>query len=82
MVIFHFHRSPEFSAELLRQTPPHTGRRTGFFSTCSPVRPNPIGMSVLEVLEVEGGAVRVRVLDMLDDTPILDIKPHVEHARR
>ncbi len=34
------------------------------------------------VLEVEGGAVRVRGLDMLDGTPILDIKPHVEHRRR
>ncbi len=82
VVIFNFHRNPEFSAEFLRQTPPHTGRRTGLFSTCSPVRPNPIGMSVLVVLEVEGGAVRVRGLDMLDGTPILDIKPHVEHRRR
>jgi tRNA-Thr(GGU) m(6)t(6)A37 methyltransferase TsaA len=81
VVIFNFHRSPEFSAELLRQTPPHTGRQTGVFSICSPVRPNPIGMSVLEVLEVEGGAVRVRGLDMLDGTPILDIKPHIEHGR-
>ncbi len=79
VVIFNFHRSPEFSAEFLRQTPPHTGRLTGLFSTCSPVRPNPIGMSVLEV---EGGTVRVRGLDMLDGTPILDIKPHVEHRRR
>ncbi len=81
VVIFNFHRSPEFSAELLRQTPPHTGKQTGIFSICSPVRPNPVGMSVLEVLEVEGGAVRVRGLDMLDGTPILDIKPHIEHGR-
>lgn len=81
VVIFNFHRSPEFSAELLRQTPPHSGEETGVFSICSPVRPNPIGMSVLEVLEVEGGAVRVRGLDMLDGTPILDIKPHIEHRR-
>ncbi len=81
VVIFNFHRSPEFSAEFLRQTPPHTGRQTGIFSICSPVRPNPIGMSVLEVLEVEGGAVRVRGLDMMDGTPILDIKPHIERGR-
>ena len=81
VVIFNFHRSPEFSAELLRQTPPHTGRQTGIFSICSPVRPNPVGMSVLEVLEVEGGTVRVRGLDMLDGTPILDIKPHIEDRR-
>ncbi len=77
VVIFNFHRSPEFSAELLRQTPPHTGRQTGIFSICSPVRSNPVGMSVLEVLEVEGGTVRVRGLDMLDGTPILDIKPYI-----
>ncbi len=81
VVIFNFHRSPAFSVEFLRQTPPHTGRQTGIFSICSPVRPNPIGMSVLEVLEVEGGAVRVRGLDMMDGTPILDIKPHIEHGR-
>ncbi len=81
VVIFHFHRSPEFSAQLLRQTPPHTAKRTGIFSTCSPVRPNPIGMSVVEVLEVEGRAVHVRGLDMLDGTPILDLKPHIEDRR-
>ena len=81
VVIFNFHRSPGFPAKLLRQTPPHTGKRTGAFSTCSPVRPNAVGMSVVEVLGVEGGAVRVRGLDMLDGTPITDIKPRVEHGR-
>lgn len=48
------------------------------FGTCSPVRPNPIGMSVVEVLGVRGASIDVRGLDMLDGTPILDIKPHVE----
>lgn len=81
VVIFNFHRSPGFSAELLRQTPPHTGKETGIFSICSPVRPNPIGMSVLKVLGVEGGTVRVKGLDMLDGTPILDIKPHIEDRK-
>ncbi len=81
VVIFNFHQSPEFSAELLRQTPPHTGKKTGIFSICSPIRPNPVGMSVLEVLEVEGAVVYVKGLDMLDGTPILDIKPHIEHSR-
>ncbi len=81
VVIFNFHRSPEFCKELLRQTPRHTGRETGIFSICSPVRPNPIGMSVLEVLAVEGASVRVKGLDMLDGTPILDIKPHLEDRR-
>ncbi|MBA3794242.1 MAG: tRNA (N6-threonylcarbamoyladenosine(37)-N6)-methyltransferase TrmO [Rubrobacter sp.] len=81
VVLFNFHRSPEFSAELLRQTPPHSGKETGIFSICSPVRPNPIGMSVLEVLGVEGASVRVKGLDMLDGTPILDIKPYISERR-
>jgi tRNA-Thr(GGU) m(6)t(6)A37 methyltransferase TsaA len=78
VVIFHFHRSPGFSPELLRQTSGHTGRETGVFSTCSPIRPNPIGMSVLEVLGIKGSSIDVRRLDMLDGTPILDIKPYIE----
>ena len=78
VVIFHFHRSPGFSPELLRQTSGQTGRETGVFSICSPVRPNPLGMSVLEVLGVRGTSVDVKRLDMLDGTPVLDIKPHVE----
>jgi tRNA (adenine37-N6)-methyltransferase len=78
VVTFHFHRSPGFSPELLRQTSGQTGRETGVFDTCSPVRPNPIGMSVLEVLGVRGASIDVKRLDMLDGTPLLDIKPHVE----
>ncbi len=75
VVIFSFHRSPEFTPRFLRQTPPHGAKEMGVFSICSPVRPNPIGMSVLEVLEVEDTTVHVRRLDMLEATPILDIKP-------
>ena len=78
VVIFHFHRSPGFSPELLQQTSGQTGRETGVFSICSPLRPNPIGMSVLEVLGVRGASVDVKRLDMLDGTPVLDIKPYVE----
>ena len=81
VVIFYFHRSPGFSPELLRQTSGHTGREMGVFSTCSPIRPNPIGMSVVEVLGIRGANIDVRRLDMLDGTPILDVKPHVEGPR-
>ena len=81
VVIFYFHQSPGFSPELLRQTSGHTGRETGVFSICSPVRPNPIGMSVLEVLGTRDASIDVRGLDMLDGTPILDIKPHIEGPR-
>ena len=82
VVIFHFHRSPGFSPELLRQTSGQHGRETGVFSICSPVRPNPIGMSVVEVLGTQGVSIDVRGLDMLDGTPILDIKPHIEGPRK
>ncbi len=81
VVIFNFHRSPEFSPRFLRQKPPHSAEEVGVFSTCSPIRPNPIGMSILEVLEVEGVTIRVKRLDMLEGTPILDIKPYIEDGR-
>jgi tRNA (Thr-GGU) A37 N-methylase len=81
VVIFYFHQSPGFSPELLRQTSGQHGRETGVFSICSPVRPNPIGLSVLEVLGTRGASIHVRGLDMLDGTPILDIKPHIEGPR-
>ena len=82
VVIFHFHRSPGFSPEYLRQTSGQDGREAGVFSLCSPIRPNPVGMSVLEVLGVRDANVDVRRLDALDGTPILDIKPHIEDGRR
>jgi tRNA-Thr(GGU) m(6)t(6)A37 methyltransferase TsaA len=81
VVIFYFHQSPGFSPESLRQTSGQHGRETGVFSICSPVRPNPIGMSVLEVLGTRDASIDVRGLDMLDGTPILDIKPHIEGPR-
>jgi tRNA-Thr(GGU) m(6)t(6)A37 methyltransferase TsaA len=77
VVIFHFHRSPVFSEEYLFQVPPHRNKRLGVFSTCSPFRPNPLGMSVLEVIKIEGNTIYCRGLDMIDGTPILDIKPFV-----
>jgi tRNA-Thr(GGU) m(6)t(6)A37 methyltransferase TsaA len=77
VVLFHFDRSPPFTPELLRQKPPHRQRATGVFSICSPRRPNPIGLSVLRVLEVKCCRIKVAGVDMLDRTPILDIKPYV-----
>jgi tRNA (adenine37-N6)-methyltransferase len=77
VVIFYFHRSPAFSSEI-HQTSGQSGKEMGVFSICSPVRPNPIGISVLEVLATRGANIDVRRLDMLDGTPILDIKPHIE----
>jgi tRNA-Thr(GGU) m(6)t(6)A37 methyltransferase TsaA len=73
-VIWAFHRSDGF--ELLG-TPPFDDRPHGVFATRSPRRPNPIGLTVVELLSREGSQLRVRGVDMLDDTPILDIKPYL-----
>ena len=58
-------------------TPPSDDRPHGVFSTRSPRRPNPLGLTVVELLRHEQGALYVRGVDMLDGTPILDIKPYL-----
>ena len=78
IVLFYFHQSPRFTRDFLVQTPPHRNERLGVISICSPVRPNPIGMSIVEVLGVEGRVIRIKGLDMRDGTPVLDIKPMLE----
>jgi tRNA-Thr(GGU) m(6)t(6)A37 methyltransferase TsaA len=78
VVIFHFHKSPEFNAKFLVQTPPGRRERLGVFSACSPIRPNAIGMSVFKVIRVQGQVIQVKGLDTFDGTPILDIKPFFE----
>ena len=77
VVLFHFDRSPVFTPERLVQRPPHRDRELGVFSICSPRRPNALGLSVLEVLGVDSGTVRVRGVDMFDGTPIIDLKPWI-----
>jgi tRNA-Thr(GGU) m(6)t(6)A37 methyltransferase TsaA len=78
VVLFYFHKSPAFTSEFLRQTPPQCSEALGVFSICSSIRPNPIGMSVLEVVELDGNVIHVKGLDMMDGTPILDVKPYVQ----
>ena len=73
-VIWVFDRSDGF--ELLG-VPPTDDRPHGVFATRSPKRPNPIGLSVVELLRRDGCRLHVRGLDMLDGTPILDIKPYL-----
>lgn len=77
IVIFHFHKSSPYNPSFLRQAPPHKGKEYGVFSICSPMRPNPIGLSVVKVLDVKDNVIHVKGIDMLDGTPILDIKPDV-----
>jgi tRNA-Thr(GGU) m(6)t(6)A37 methyltransferase TsaA len=73
-VIWAFDRS---DGSALTATPPSDNRPHGVFATRSPRRPNPIGLTVVELLAREGPVLRVRGVDMLDGTPILDIKPYL-----
>jgi tRNA-Thr(GGU) m(6)t(6)A37 methyltransferase TsaA len=52
----------------------------GVFATRSPVRPNPIGLTVVQVLECKANVIKVRGLDALDGTPVLDIKPYIPYS--
>ena len=81
VVLFHFHQSAPFSSAYLKQTPPHNDQPLGVFSICSPRRPNPIGLSVLTVLARNENVLYVRGMDMIDGTPILDIKPFIVDER-
>ena len=72
IVLWEFDRAEGFD---LLGTPPSDNRPHGVFATRSPRRPNPIGLTVVELLRREGCALHVRGVDMLDGTAILDIKP-------
>ena len=61
--------------DLVRQSPKSDGTTRGAFALRTPVRPNPIGTSLVRLLAVEGGVLLVRGLDCLDGTPLVDLKP-------
>lgn len=73
-VLWEFDRSSGF--ELLG-TPPSDNRQHGVFATRSPRRPNPIALTIVELLRRDALDLHVRGVDMLDGTPILDIKPYL-----
>jgi tRNA (adenine37-N6)-methyltransferase len=74
MVVFAFHRAGTF--ELLQHPRGDAGRpKRGVFSLRSPRRPNPIGVTVVDIVEVAGNVVLVRGMDAFDGTPVLDLKP-------
>lgn len=79
IVIFHFHRS---SGAKLKAVPPGESRPRGIFSTRSPHRPNPLGLSVLKLLRRDGRILEVSGLDLVDGTPVLDIKPYTTRDRK
>ena len=77
-VIFWFHLNSGWRPKVL--PPRSTTGRKGVFATRSPHRPNPIGMSVVRLDRVDGLTLHIRDADMLDGTPVLDLKPYVAYT--
>lgn len=73
IVIFLFHLVDERKTIVI---PPFNGKERGVFSTRSPFRPNPVGLAVVELLERNGRFLKIKGIDMLDGTPVIDIKPY------
>ncbi|MFW6139508.1 MAG: tRNA (N6-threonylcarbamoyladenosine(37)-N6)-methyltransferase TrmO [Spirochaetota bacterium] len=73
-VIFYFHRSSGYSLKGRR----HQGEIKGVFASRSPYRPSPVGLSRVRLLHREKNRLRVKGLDAVDGTPVLDIKPYAE----
>jgi tRNA-Thr(GGU) m(6)t(6)A37 methyltransferase TsaA len=76
-VLFWFHLNEGWRPKVL---PPRSAKRRGVFATRSPYRPNPLGLSVVRLERIEGLVLHVSGLDMLDGTPVLDLKPYVAYA--
>ena len=74
ILLYHFHLSKKFSLKVkpFLDDTPH-----GLFATRAPARPNPIGFSVVRLIAVKGNLIRIKDADVVDGTPLLDIKPYV-----
>jgi len=77
-VLSWLHRGGTWAAQVM---PPRGPRvRRGLFATRSPDRPNPIGLSAVRLIRVDGCNLHVKGIDLIDGTPILDLKPYVPYA--
>jgi tRNA-Thr(GGU) m(6)t(6)A37 methyltransferase TsaA len=78
-LIYWFHRNRTWKPKVL---PPRSKdfKKRGVFATRSPHRPNPIGLSLVTLVSIEGRVLKVADTDLLDGTPILDIKPYLPYA--
>ncbi|HPQ43816.1 MAG TPA: tRNA (N6-threonylcarbamoyladenosine(37)-N6)-methyltransferase TrmO [Syntrophales bacterium] len=74
ILIYHFHRA---KGHLLRVKPFLDDTLRGVFATRAPRRPNPIGLSVVRLTRVEGTTLYIEGVDIIDGTPLLDIKPYI-----
>ena len=79
IVIFGFHKSKGFR---LKPVPLLEEKPRGVFSTRSPHRPNPIGITVMKILERQTNVLRVSGMDLFEGTPILDIKPYTPRDKK
>jgi len=74
ILLYHFNKAKPFRPLVV---PYLHDKERGLFATRSPARPNPIGLSVVRLLQVEGNILHVECVDVVDGTPLLDIKPFV-----
>ena len=74
ILLYHFHLAKGVSLEV---RPFMDDRLHGVFATRAPARPNPIGLSVVRLVRVEGNRLHIRGVDIVDGTPLLDVKPYV-----
>ncbi|HHF52813.1 MAG TPA: tRNA (N6-threonylcarbamoyladenosine(37)-N6)-methyltransferase TrmO [candidate division WOR-3 bacterium] len=74
ILIYHFHLS---KGVLLKVKPFMDNELRGVFATRAPSRPNPIGISVVRLIQIKGNVLHVKDVDIVDGTPLLDIKPYV-----
>jgi len=72
ILLYHLHKVDHFS---LQVKPFLDNTERGIFATRSPIRPNPIGLTVVKLIEIKNNFITIEDLDMLDQTPLLDIKP-------
>ena len=74
ILVYHFHLSKEC---FLQVKPYMDDQRRGIFATRAPPRPNPIGISIVRLTKLEGSMLHIQDVDIVDGTPLLDIKPYV-----
>ncbi len=74
IILYHFHQVRGWE---LKVTPFLDSQPRGVFATRAPKRPNPMGLSVVELLSRQGSVLHIRNVDVLDGTPLLDVKPYV-----
>jgi tRNA-Thr(GGU) m(6)t(6)A37 methyltransferase TsaA len=74
ILIYHFHESKKFTLEVV---PFLDSVKRGVFATRAPNRPNPVGLSIVKLLKIESNILHIENVDILDQTPLIDIKPYV-----